>query len=106
MEYLLLGIAICCELTGTISLKLSQGFTRPLPSILVVIGYGLSFYLLSLTLKRLDIGIVYAVWSAVGTALIAAIGVLWFKEPMNMIKLISLALIILGVIGINLSGGH
>ena len=103
MNFLLLALAILSEVTGTTALKFSQGFTRPLPSILVVIGYALSFYLLSQTLKKMDIGPVYAIWSAAGTALIAAIGVLWFKEPMTIVKLVSLALIIFGVIGLNLS---
>ena len=106
MNYLLLALAICCEVTGTTALKFSQGFTRFIPSVIVVIGYACSFYLLSLTLKKMDIGLVYAVWSAVGTALIAAIGILWFKEPLNMLKVISLALIILGVIGINISAHY
>jgi len=104
MNFLLLALAILSEVTGTTALKFSQGFTRPLPSVFVVIGYALSFYLLSLTLKKMDIGLVYAIWSAAGTALVATIGVLWFKEPMNLFKLISLALIIFGVIGLNLSG--
>jgi small multidrug resistance pump len=66
-----------------------------------------SFYLLSLTLKKMEVGVVYAIWSAVGTALIATIGILWFKEPISLLKIGSLALIILGVIGLNLSGvGH
>jgi small multidrug resistance pump len=93
--------------TGTTALKLSQGFSRLAPSLVVVISYCLSFYLLSLTLKKMEVGVVYAIWSAVGTALIATIGILWFKEPISVLKIASLALIIFGVIGLNLSGvGH
>ncbi len=94
-------------MTGTTALKLSQGFSRLAPSLVVVISYCLSFYLLSLTLKKMEVGVVYAIWSAVGTALIATIGILWFKEPISVLKIASLALIIFGVIGLNLSGvGH
>lgn len=104
MSILLLALAILSEVAGTTSLKLSQGFTKLIPSIAVVIFYGLSFVLLSLTLKRMQVGVVYAIWSAVGTALIATIGVIWFKEPLTAIKIGSIALIILGVIGLNLGG--
>jgi small multidrug resistance pump len=93
--------------TGTTSLKLSQGFSRLVPSLVVVVSYCLSFYLLSLTLKKMEVGVGYAIWSAVGTAFIATIGILCFKEPISVLKIGSLALIILGVIGLNLNGvGH
>ena len=104
MSILLLALAILTEVAGTTALKLSQGFTKLLPSIAVIICYGLSFVLLSQTLKRMQIGVVYAIWSAVGTALIATIGIIWFKEPLTAIKIGSIALIILGVIGLNLGG--
>lgn len=106
MPLLYLALAIIFEVIGTTALKLSEGFTKLVPSIVVVIGYGLSFFVLSQALKKLDVGMVYATWSAVGTALIATIGILWFKEPLNMLKVVSLALVILGVIGLNASGGH
>lgn len=106
MSILLLALAILSEVAGTTFLKLSQGFSKLIPSVAVVIFYGLSFVLLSLTLKRLQVGVVYAIWSAVGTALIATIGVIWFKEPLTAIKIGSIALIILGVIGLNLGGVH
>lgn len=100
-------LTILFEVTGTTALKLSQGFSRLAPSLVVVVSYCLSFYLLSLILKKVEVGVVYAIWSAVGTALIATIGILWFKEPISVLKIGSLALIILGVIGLNLSGiGH
>src|SRR2546430_17169849 len=107
MQILFLGLAIIFEVMGTTALKFSEGFTKLVPSLIVVVGYGISFYLVSLALKKMDIGMVYATWSAVGTALVATIGVLWFKEPLNMLKVVSLALVIVGVIGLNLSsGGH
>lgn len=68
-----------------------------------MIGYGLSFFLLSLALKRVGIGTAYAIWSAVGTAIITFIGVFYFKEPLTALKIISVALIIVGVVGLNIS---
>ncbi len=104
MNIIYLIITILFEVAGTTALKLSQGFTRLIPSIGVVVFYALSFFILSLTLKKLDVSFVYAVWSGVGTALITTIGILWFREPVSLIKIGSIALIILGVIGLNLSG--
>jgi small multidrug resistance pump len=104
MYILLLIIAILSEVAGTTALKFSVGFTRLAPSIAVVVFYGLSFFMMSLALKKIDIAVAYAIWSGMGTALIATIGILWFKEPATLIKIASLALIILGVIGLNLHG--
>ncbi len=107
MVIVYLVLTILFEVTGTTALKLSQAFSHLAPSLVVVVSYCLSFYLLSLTLKKMEVGVVYAIWSAVGTALIATIGILWFNEPISVLKIGSLALIILGVIGLNLSGvGH
>ena len=105
MTWLYLILAILLEVSGTTCMKLSQGFTKVVPSILLFVFYTLSFSMLTLALKRIDVSIAYAVWSGVGTALIATIGVLWFKEPATAVKLVSLGLIILGVVGLNLSGG-
>jgi len=103
--WLYLALAILLEVTGTTCMKLSEGFTKLVPSILLFVFYSLSFGMLTLALKRIDVSVAYAVWSGMGTALIATIGVLWFKEPITALKLISLALIIGGVVGLNLSGG-
>ena len=105
MTWLYLVLAILLEVSGTTCMKLSEGFTKLVPSILLFVFYTLSFGMLTLALKRIDVSVAYAVWSGVGTALIATIGVLWFKEPATALKLISLALIIAGVVGLNLSGG-
>ncbi len=105
MTWLYLVLAILLEVSGTTCMKLSEGFTRMVPSILLVVFYTLSFGMLTLALKKIDVSVAYAIWSGVGTALIASIGVLWFKEPATAIKLISLALIIIGVVGLNLGGG-
>jgi small multidrug resistance pump len=105
MTWIYLALAILLEVAGTTCMKLSDGFTKMVPSILLFVFYTLSFGMLTLALKRIDVSVAYAVWSGVGTALIATIGVLWFKEPMTALKLISLALIIIGVVGLNLGGG-
>jgi small multidrug resistance pump len=72
----------------------------------VVAGYGISFWMLALVLKQLPVGLTYAVWSAAGTALIAAVGIFAFGEGATVLKLASLALIIMGVVGLNLAGSH
>ena len=105
MTWLYLVLAILLEISGTTCMKLSEGFTRMVPSILLVVFYTLSFGMLTLALKKIDVSVAYAIWSGVGTALIATIGVLWFKEPATAMKLTSLGLIIIGVVGLNLSGG-
>jgi len=103
---LLLSFAIVTEVAGTVALRYSDGFTKLLPSAVVVVGYGTSFWLLALVLRELSIGTTYAVWSAAGTALIAAVGMLAFGEQATALKLASLGLIILGVVGLNLAGSH
>lgn len=103
---ILLGIAIVSEVAATVSLRLADGFSKPVPSVVVVLGYGISFWMLALVLKHLPIGLTYAVWSAAGTALIAGIGVIAFGETATVLKVASLALIIMGVVGLNLAGSH
>ena len=104
MSWLFLILAILLEVSGTTSMKLSQGFTKLVPSILLFLCYGLSLGALTLALKTIDVSVAYAVWSGLGTALIAAAGIIWFKEPLTAVKVASIALIILGVIGLNISG--
>jgi multidrug transporter EmrE-like cation transporter len=101
---LLLSLAIVTEVAATVALRFTDGFTRLVPSAVVVAGYGVSFWLLALVLRQISIGTTYAVWSAAGTALIAAIGVLAFGETATALKVASLGLIILGVVGLNLAG--
>lgn len=103
---LLLSLAIVTEVAGTVALRYSEGFTRLLPSAAVVLGYGASFWLLALVLRELSVGTTYAVWSAAGTALIAVFGMFALGEPATALKLASLALIIIGVVGLNLAGSH
>jgi multidrug transporter EmrE-like cation transporter len=102
----LLSFAIVSEVAATVALRYSDGFTRPGPIAIVVVGYGVSFWLLALVLREMSIGMTYAVWSAAGTALIAAIGMFAFGEPATALKLASLGLIIVGVIGLNVAGSH
>jgi multidrug transporter EmrE-like cation transporter len=106
MTALYLAIAISSEVVATLALKSTDGFSRPLPVALVVAGYALSFWLLSIVLKHLSVGTTYAVWSAVGTAAVAAIGIVAYGEPANALKFASLGLIIAGVIGLNAAGAH
>lgn len=103
MSVAYLAIAILLEICGTTALKLSDGFTRLGPASVVVVCYMASFAVLSLALRGIDLSTAYAVWSGVGTALVAAIGILWFGEPAGIWKLASLLLIIIGVAGLNLA---
>ena len=86
------------EVSGTLCLKLSQGMTRPLPVIGVVVFYLATFVLMSLSLKNLEIGTVYAIWSGAGTALVATIGIIYFGESVHWLKILGLGFIIGGVI--------
>ena len=85
-------------------LKHTDGFSRPLPIALVVVGYAVSFWLLALVLKHFSVGTTYAIWSAVGTAAIALIGIAIYGEGASVLKIASLGLIVLGVIGLNAAG--
>jgi small multidrug resistance pump len=106
MAWLFLALAIATEIAGTVALRFADGFSRLVPSIVVVVGYSLSFFVLSLTLRQLSLGITYAVWAGIGTAAIAAIGMIALGETVNAVKLGSIVLIIAGVIGLNAAGGH
>ena len=103
--FLLLSFAILTEVGATIALRVSDGFSKPTPSAIVVVGYGLSFWLLALALKDIPVSLTYAIWSGVGTALVAVAGVVAFGETMNAMKLASLAIIVLGVAGLSAAGG-
>lgn len=100
-NWLILLLAIVAETIGTSALKASEGFTRLWPSVVVVVGYGLAFYCLSLTLKAIPIGIAYAVWSGVGILLITLVGVVLYKQVPDLPAVIGLLLILTGIIVIN-----
>ncbi|WP_431958156.1 DMT family transporter [Nocardia lijiangensis] len=107
MTLLLLALAIASEVTATVSLKLSEGFTKLVPSLVVVIGYGAAFFFLSQALKRgMSIGVAYGIWSAVGVAAIAVIGVLFLNERLTLVQIGGIALVILGVLALELGGSH
>ncbi|MFK0732266.1 MAG: DMT family transporter [Gloeotrichia echinulata GP01] len=102
ISWLYLYAAILFEVSGITCMKLSQGFTKIVPSILMFVFYGLCFTCLTLCLKRIEVSVAYSVWAGLGTTLIAIIGIIWFHESINLTKFISIALIIMGVIGLNL----
>lgn len=102
MHWWYLGFAILAEVLATSALKAADGFTRPLPSLAVVAGYGTAFYLLSLTLRAIPVGIAYAIWSGVGTALIALLGWALFGQVLDGAALLGLVLIVAGVLVIQL----
>jgi len=104
VPWIFLTVAILFEVAGTTSMKLSRGLTEPLPSIAAVVFYVCSAAAVILTMKRLGPSTAYAIWSGVGTALAAAIGVAYFREPMTLLKIGSLALVILGVVGLSVAG--
>ena len=105
MSWIFLILAISCEVAGTTCMKLSESFTKLVPSILLFVLYGVSLALLTLALKGIPVGVAYAVWAGLGTAVIAVIATIAFGEPLSASKVVCLSLIIAGVIGLNLSGG-
>lgn len=102
-SWLFLSIAIVAEVIATSSLRASDGFSRPWPSLLVVAGYGASFYFLSLTLRTIPVGIAYAVWSGVGMVLISTIAWLLFGQKLDAQAVGGMGLIIAGIVVLNLS---
>jgi small multidrug resistance pump len=104
MVWILLMGAIAAEVIATSALKLSDGLTRLLPSVVVALGYILSFVLLAQALKQLQVSVAYAIWSGVGTAAVAVIGIVALKESATMTKILGIVLIISGVVTLNLAG--
>ena len=106
MPYVLLALTIITEVIATLSLRATEGFTKLVPSVVVVVvaGYGLSFWLMALTLRYLQLGVVYAIWSGVGTAIVAAVGILFLDEPARWNILAGIGLVIAGVVLLNIGG--
>ena len=100
-HWLALAIAIIAEVIGTTALKASNEFTRLIPSLIVVVGYGTAFYFMSISMRILPVGIMYAIWSGMGIVLISVLGWLVFRQTLDMPAIIGLAFIIAGVIIIN-----
>ncbi len=100
--YLLLFAAIVAEVIATSALKAAENFTRPVPSLVVVAGYAIAFTCLSMTLKTLPLGVAYAIWSGVGTALVAFVGWLVYRQQLDLPAVLGIALIITGTLVLNL----
>jgi small multidrug resistance pump len=103
MCWVWLFLAISLEVAATVFMKLSAGFSKFLPTAIMCVLYAVSFVPLAIALKKMDIGVAYAVWSAVGTAMVTLVGVFLFKESVSAMKVVSIALIITGVVSLNLS---
>ncbi len=101
MKWVYLLLAIVPEVVATSALKSSESFSRLWPSVLTVVGYGVAFYLLSLTLRELPVGIAYAIWSGVGIVLVSLAAVVLFGQKLDLPALIGMGLIVAGVIVIN-----
>jgi len=104
--YLFLGLAIAVEIVATSLLKTTEGFTKLVPTLACLAGYGFSFFMLSLAVKTMSVGTAYALWSGIGTATIVAIGVVFLNEAIDLVKVGGIAMIIVGVVTLNLSAAH
>jgi small multidrug resistance pump len=102
VHFLQLIVAIVAEVVGTSALKASDGFTRPLPSFVVLVSYGVAFYFLSLTLRVMPVGIAYAFWSGIGIVLISLVGHVWYRQSLDVPAILGMALIVAGVLVTNL----
>jgi small multidrug resistance pump len=101
MKWIYLGTAIIAEIIATSALKASDGFSHLLPAVITVVGYAVSFYFLSLTLREIPVGVAYAIWSGVGITLISLVGVVIFKQHLDTPALIGMGLIVAGVVVMN-----
>ena len=104
--FLLLGVAIVVEVGATALLPKADGFTHPGWAAVVLAGYGLSIWMLTVVVKQMPVSVAYAVWAGAGTALVAVIGLLFLGEHLTWVKAASLAMIVAGVVGLNLAGSH
>jgi len=103
MCWIWLFVAILLEVSATVFMKLSDGFSKLIPTLMMGLLYGISFFPLAIALKKMEVSVAYAVWSAVGTALVTMIGIFLFKETMSLMKVFAIALIILGVVTLNIT---
>ena len=101
-SWLLLVASIAAEVAGTIALRYADGFTRPVPSLVVVASYAAAIWLMSMAVRHLEVGLAYAVWAGSGTALTAALGILWFSESMTLLRISGVVMIVIGVVVLNL----
>jgi small multidrug resistance pump len=103
MGWILLVVAIVLEVAGTTNMKLSEGLSKLVPSLLVLFFYALSIITLTSVVNRLDVSVAYAVWSGMGTALVAVIGLWFFQESLTSVKVVALGLIVVGVVMLHLT---
>jgi small multidrug resistance pump len=103
ISWLYLIAAIIFEVSGTTCMKLSEEFTKIIPSIFIFVFYGLCLTFLTLSLRTIPVSIVYSIWAGLGTIAIATISIIWFNESFTLVKIISMSLIIMGIIGLNLA---
>jgi len=106
MAWLFLGIAIGAEIIAMTSLKYSEGFSKPGPTIVVVIGYVIAFFMLGQALKTIEVGVAYAIWAGLGTAIVAIIGITLLGEAVSAMKIVGIVMVIAGVVALNLGGNH
>ena len=106
MAWVFLGVAIALEVVATSLLKSTDGFTRLWPTVACLAGYAGAFYALTLSLRELQVGTAYAMWSGIGTAAIATIGVVFLHEPLTVTKVAGIVLVVAGVVVLNLGGAH
>ncbi len=106
MKWLMLIIAGLFETGWAIGLKYSQGFTKLIPSVFTIVGMIASFYFLSLALKNLPLGTAYAIWTGIGTVGTVALGIILFKEPIDILRLICIGFIVIGIIGLKVVSSH
>jgi len=104
LHWIYLCLAILFEVGGTTSMKLSDGFTKVIPSVLLILFYICSLCFLTLTLKSLEVSIAYAIWSGMGIIIITLIGFMYFNESVSLLKIVAIALIIIGVVTLNMTG--
>lgn len=102
----LLALAIAVEVAASALLPRAQGFTHPGWTVVVVLGYGVAIWLLTVVVKTVPVSVAYAIWAGAGTALVAVVGFVFLGEPLGWVKAASIALIVAGVVGLNISGAH
>ncbi|MCW8126369.1 DMT family transporter [Microbulbifer halophilus] len=105
IAYLYLAIAIVAEVVATTALKATEQFTKPIPTLIVAVGYGIAFYLLTLVLRTIPVGVTYAIWSGMGIVLVAIAGAMVYRQIPDLPAVIGMGLIVLGVIVMNVFSG-
>ncbi|GAA4734111.1 multidrug efflux SMR transporter [Nocardioides endophyticus] len=102
----LLALAIGVEVAASALLPKAEGFTNPIWTAVVLVGYGVAIWLLTVVVKSMPVSVAYAIWAGAGTALVAVVGLVFLGESFNWVKALSLAMIVAGVVGLNLAGAH